>query len=187
MARADRTDLPDGESGIFFAMGLDMKSLICPSRLGKYSRRLSTRRISFAVVAHAAGRRRIFIAPPSATENGFLLVREPIEYLPSLVGLLSARQSNDALGAIISTLHALETSLSHGAKWKALINKYIGTMPVNAEACAAEHNGSAAPPPRTTVSSAMTAKVGAAASDSQPAAPRALVSPLPERPPAVSC
>ena len=102
-------------------------------------------------------------------------------------GLLSARQSNDALGAIISTLHALETSLSHGAKWKALINKYIGTMPVNAEACAAEHNGSAAPPPRTTVSSAMTAKVGAAASDSQPAAPRALVSPLPERPPAVSC
>jgi len=86
MARADRTDLPDGESGIFFAMGLDMKSLICPSRLGKYSRRLSTRRISFAVVAHAAGRRRIFIAPPSATENGFLLVREPIEYLPSLVG-----------------------------------------------------------------------------------------------------
>jgi hypothetical protein len=103
------------------------------------------------------------------------------------VGLLSPRQSNDALEAIISTLHALEISLSHGVKWKALINKYIGTIPVSAEACAAEHNGSAAPPPRTTVSNAMTAKVGAAASDSQPAARRAPVSPLPAGAPAVSC
>src|SRR4051812_23878765 len=60
--------------------------MICPTRLGKYSRRPSTRRISFAVGAYAAGHRRIFIAPPSATENGFLLVREPIEYLPSLDG-----------------------------------------------------------------------------------------------------
>ena len=31
MARACRADLPDGESGIFFARGLDRKSLICPS------------------------------------------------------------------------------------------------------------------------------------------------------------
>jgi hypothetical protein len=31
MARADRADLPDEESGIFFVMGLDRKSLICPS------------------------------------------------------------------------------------------------------------------------------------------------------------
>jgi len=108
------------------------------------------------------------------------------EFLPSLVGLLSARQSNDALGAIISTLHALETSLSHGAKWKALINKYIGTMPPSGDAPAIEHNASFDPPP-IAVSSAMIAKVGAAASDSQPAAPRAPVSPLPERPPAVSC
>src|SRR3954454_8382984 len=66
--------------------GLEPAHRNSPTRLGKYSRRPSTRRISFAVGAHAAGRRRIFIAPPSATENGFLLVREPIEYLPSLVG-----------------------------------------------------------------------------------------------------
>src|SRR3954447_2172486 len=85
MAQAGSADLPDGESEIFFGRGLDSFLVICPSRLGKYSRRPSTRRISFAVGAHAAGRRRIFIAPPSATENGFLLVREPIEYLPSLV------------------------------------------------------------------------------------------------------
>ena len=31
MARADRTDLPDGESGIFFAMGVDEFLVICPS------------------------------------------------------------------------------------------------------------------------------------------------------------
>jgi hypothetical protein len=61
---------------------------------GKYSRRPSTRRISFAVGAHAAGRRRIFIAPPSATENGFLLVREPIEYLPSLDGQITQTLSS---------------------------------------------------------------------------------------------
>ena len=34
-ARADSTDLPDGESEIFLAGGLDRLSLICPSRLGK--------------------------------------------------------------------------------------------------------------------------------------------------------
>ena len=37
-AQAGRTDLPDGESGIFFARGLDrflVRRLICPSRLGK--------------------------------------------------------------------------------------------------------------------------------------------------------
>jgi len=71
----------------------DCRAESSPTRLGKYSRRLSSRRISFAAVAHAAGRRRIFIAPPSATENGFLLVREPIEYLPSLDGQFSATSS----------------------------------------------------------------------------------------------
>jgi hypothetical protein len=125
------------------------------------------------------------ICPSAKAENFCEQAGQVFADLP--VGLLSPRQSNNALEAIISTLHAREISLSHGVKWKALISKYIGTIPVSAEACAAEHKGSAAPPPRTTVSSAMIAKVGAAASDSQPAAPRAPLSPLPARPPAVSC
>ena len=31
-------------------------------------------------------------------------------------------------------------SLSHGAIWKALISKYIGTIPLSGDAPAAEHN-----------------------------------------------
>ena len=59
-------------------------------------------------------------------------------------------------------------SLSHGFAWKALISTYIGIMPLSGEApCAAEHNKSCGPPPRTAVSSAMIAKVGAAARCSQ--------------------
>jgi hypothetical protein len=77
------------------------------------------------------------------------------------VGLLSPRQSNDALEAIISTLHALEISLSQGVKWKALISKYIGTIPVSGDELVIEHSGD--PPPSTAVNSAMIANVGAAA------------------------
>jgi hypothetical protein len=64
-----------------------------------------------------------------------------------------------------------ESSLSHGPKWNALINKYIGAIPVNGEAsCAAEQSMSGMPPPWIPASNAMIAKVGAAASDSQSSA-----------------
>ncbi len=60
-------------------------------------------------------------------------------------------------------LRQLVISLSHGAEWKALISTYIGTMPLSGDALAIEHNASGDPPPSTPVSSAMIAKVGAAA------------------------
>ena len=63
---------------------------------------------------------------------------------------------------------------SHGAEWKALISKYIETIPVSGDAsCVAEQSMSGEPPPWIPVSSAMIAKVGAAASDIQSAAPSA--------------
>jgi hypothetical protein len=66
-----------------------------------------------------------------------------------------------------------EISLSQGAKWNALISTYIGTIPLRGDASrAAEQSISIGPPPNTPVSSAMIAKVGAAASDIQSAAPR---------------
>lgn len=58
-------------------------------------------------------------------------------------------------------------SFSQGGKWKALIRRYIGIIPPSGDTPAIEHNASAGPPPSTPVSSAMTANVGAAASDSQ--------------------
>src|SRR5262245_63216752 len=62
----------------------------------------------------------------------------------------------------------LETSFSQGAEWKALISKYIETIPVSGDAsCAAEQSTSVGPPPKTPVSSPMIAKVGAAARGSQ--------------------
>ena len=67
-----------------------------------------------------------------------------------------------------------EISLSQGAEWKALISKYIGSIPLSGDAfCAAEQSVSGGPSPTTPVSSAMVAKVGAAARHSQSAAPRA--------------
>src|SRR5258708_15699686 len=84
-------------------------------------------------------------------------------------------------------LGRLEISFSQGAEWKALISKYIGTIPLSGDAsCAAEQSMSAGPPPRTPVSSAMIAKVGAAARHSQSAAPSAAALPLPAPAPAVS-
>jgi len=65
-------------------------------------------------------------------------------------------------------LRRLAISLNHGAEWKALISKYIGTIPVNGDAlCAAEHNIPDIPPSWIPVSSAMIAKAGAAARDSK--------------------
>src|SRR5712664_2603679 len=64
-----------------------------------------------------------------------------------------------------------EISFSQGAEWNALISKYIGTIPLSGDASyAAEHSTSGGPPPRTPVSSAMIAKVGAGARHSQSAA-----------------
>jgi hypothetical protein len=74
-------------------------------------------------------------------------------------------------------LRRLEISFSQGAEWKALISTYIGTMPLSGDALTIEHNASGDPPPRTPVSSAMIAKVGAAARCSQSAA--AIVAALP--------
>jgi hypothetical protein len=64
-------------------------------------------------------------------------------------------------------LRRLEISFSQGGEWKALISKYIGIIPLTGDVCPAEHNISGWPPPRAPVSSAMIAKVGAAARYSQ--------------------
>jgi hypothetical protein len=71
----------------------------------------------------------------------------------------------------------LAISFSQGAEWKALISKYIGTIPPTDDAFAAEHNVSSGPPPTTAVSNAMIAKVGAAASDSHLTMLRATAAP----------
>jgi len=70
-------------------------------------------------------------------------------------------------------LRRLEISFSQGAEWKALISKYIGTIPLSGDARATEQSISAGRPSRAPVSSAMIAKVGAAARHSQSAAPSA--------------
>jgi hypothetical protein len=61
----------------------------------------------------------------------------------------------------------LEKSFSQGDKWKALMSKYIGTIPLSGDPAEQKISGV---PLRTGVSNAMIAKVGAAASDSQSAA-----------------
>src|SRR5690242_834103 len=63
-----------------------------------------------------------------------------------------------------------DISFSHGARWKALIKRYIGIIPLSGDIPAIEHMASAGSPPRRPVSSAMMAKVGAAARYSQSAA-----------------
>ena len=99
----------------------------------------------------------------------------------------AARDPANAGSGPVEPLCRLETSFSQGAEWKALIRRYIGTIPVSADASgAAEQTMSGRPPPRTAVSSAMTAKVGAAASDSQWAAPRGAALRLPQEASAVS-
>jgi len=64
-----------------------------------------------------------------------------------------------------------ESSLSQGAKWKVLINTYIGTIPVSGDPSrAAEQSISGMLSLWTAASSAMLAKVGVAARDSKQAA-----------------
>jgi hypothetical protein len=103
--------------------------------------------------------------------------------------MLPAGDGADVLDKFLASFaHGLESrialrrdaiSFSQGAEWNALISKYIGTIPLSSDASgAAEQSISAGPPPRTLVSSAMIAKVGAAARPSQPAAPRAGAWPL---------
>jgi hypothetical protein len=59
-------------------------------------------------------------------------------------------------------------SFSQGAMWNAAISKYIGIIPLSSDAsCAAEQSTSRGP--RTPISTAMIAKVGAAARHSQSA------------------
>jgi hypothetical protein len=68
----------------------------------------------------------------------------------------------------------LEISFSQGVRWKALISRYIQTMPLSGEvSCTAAQSRSWEPPPRMPVMSAMMAKVGAAARHTQSAAPKA--------------
>jgi hypothetical protein len=69
-----------------------------------------------------------------------------------------------------------QISFSQGAEWKALISRYIGTIPPTGDA-AAEQRLSSGPPPVTAASSAMTAKVGAAASDIHFMMPRTTTAP----------
>src|SRR4051794_37247291 len=67
----------------------------------------------------------------------------------------------------------LEIHLSQGAAWNALISQYIGAIPPSGAACCAAEQSMSAGAPGAAASSAMTAKVGAAARHSQSAAPRA--------------
>jgi len=78
-------------------------------------------------------------------------------------------------------LRRLEINFSQGAKWKALISKYIGTIPLSGDAPGAAEQSISGAPPRTPVSSAMIAKVGAAARYSQSAAPIAAALPSSQR------
>src|SRR6266481_129308 len=68
-------------------------------------------------------------------------------------------------------LRQWKISFNQGAECKALISIYIGIIPPSGDPPAAEHKASTAPPPRTPVSSAMTAKIGAAARWRKSAAP----------------
>jgi len=66
------------------------------------------------------------------------------------------------------SLRRLEIIFSQGAEWKALISRYIATIPVKGDALAAQ-SMSGVSLPRTLVSSVMIAKVGEAASASHSA------------------
>ena len=70
-----------------------------------------------------------------------------------------------------------EISLSQGAEWNALISQYIATIPLSGDAARAAEHIISGEPPSTLESSAKIAKVGAAAKDSQSAAPGAAALP----------
>ena len=78
---------------------------------------------------------------------------------------------------IRALLRRLEISFSQGAEWKALISKYIGTIPLSGDPCLPKQSISAGPPGRTPVKRAMIAKVGVAARDNQLAMPSAAEAP----------
>jgi hypothetical protein len=64
-----------------------------------------------------------------------------------------------------------EINFNQGAAWKALISRYIGAIPLSGDIpYADEQSISGGPPPKIPVSRAIVARVGAAASDIQPAA-----------------
>src|SRR5262245_56676958 len=67
-------------------------------------------------------------------------------------------------------LRPVEISFSQGDEWKALISRYLGTIPFSGDAAP---QSMSCGPPRTPVRKAMIAKVGAAARHAQSAAPRA--------------
>jgi hypothetical protein len=71
-----------------------------------------------------------------------------------------------------------EIIFSQGAKWQALISRYIGAMPLNRDIPEAEHKPSPEPSPRTQVSTAMIAKAGVAARCTNSAAALAVPSSL---------
>jgi hypothetical protein len=96
--------------------------------------------------------RKFFSAHDKATKN-------------RLAALCDLRNADQAWQA---PLRQLAISFSHGAKWKALISTYIGTIPLRAHACdPAEHGTACGPSPSMAVSAAMNPKIGAAPSDSQ--------------------
>jgi hypothetical protein len=78
------------------------------------------------------------------------------------VEVIATRLSYEAIH--LRARRRLAISFSQGVEWKALISTYIGTIPLSGDA--AEQSMS---PPRTPVSSAIIAKVGAAARLSQSA------------------
>src|SRR5258708_3494103 len=74
-------------------------------------------------------------------------------------------------------LRRLEISFSQGGEWKALLSKYIGIIPLSGDVCPAAEHKTSGWLPRAPVSSAMIAKVGAAARYSQSTARRAAACP----------
>jgi resolvase-like protein len=129
----------------------------------------------------AAGCERVFVEQASGALRDRPELNSTIEYLRpgDVLVVWKLDRLARSLAQLIGTVEGLnaryrsQISFSHGAEWKALIRRYIGTIPLSGDTpCAAEHIMSASPPD-TQVRSAITAKVGAAARPSQPAAPSA--------------
>jgi hypothetical protein len=105
-------------------------------------------------------------------------------FLPSILRVFADEESSAPLDLATpdqdraAPHRRLDISFNQGAEWKALISKYIGTIPLSGDAPCATEQSRSGEPPRTPVSSAMIAKVGAAARHGQSAAPRAAALPL---------
>jgi hypothetical protein len=86
----------------------------------------------------------------------------------------------------LGTVRRLEIGFSQGAEWEARISKYIQSIPLSGNAyCVAEQSISCWPPPRTPVTNAIIAKVGAGARHTQSAAPSAAAASHPSSVPIV--